>query len=273
MTRTWYSRLVALALLAGGLWTAADRQVHAAQLSRLFKALDIQPQASTSRDAAEFCRRILTELTSEDSKTLVPSIELASYDKAALARFVGKCTNVDLSEWQSPEGLPYHATRTFRVFELPKGVENLERESHFVLFAQSYFNSFVKGQFASNPKIHEYAGFAWPDGSGGGAIYTVVDRSRCAIDSQLVVHGEYNHMLNQATPHFSEPFVLDNRLYVYDFHNYKDASHDYAGLVVWDLGDPNLPRQACVYDSADGRKALKLSRRSPNTSLERTRAR
>jgi hypothetical protein len=273
VTRIWFPRFLALALFAVEPCSAADLEGRPAQLRQMVKSLDVQLQGSLSRESPEFCRRVLTELTSEDFKALVPSIELASYEEAALAPFVGKCKSFDLSEWHSREGLPYHATRTFRIFKLPKDVANLPGESHFLLFAQSYFNSFIKGQFASNPKIHAHAGFAWSDGNGGGAIYSVVDRANCSFRSQLVVHGEYNHVLSQLTPHFTGPFVLGNKLYVYDFHNYKDASHNYAGLNVWDLGNPERPRQACVYGSADSRSLLKQSQRSPNTSLERTRDR
>jgi hypothetical protein len=273
VAQTWYARLLTLALLAVEPCSASDFEKRAGQLRQLVRVLDIQPKVSTSLASPQFCRHVLDELTAEDSKVLVPAIQLASYDEAALEPFIGKCASLDLSEWHSPDGLPYHATGTFRVFELPKSVANLDRESHFVLFADSYFNSFVKGQFSSNAKIHEFAGFAWPDGNGGGGIYSVVDKTHCAFRSQLVVHGEYNHVSNQATPHFSEPFVLGNRLYVYDFHNYKDASHNHAGLVVWDLGKPEWPRQACSYGSADDRALLKSSLGSPNKSLERTRER
>ncbi len=257
-------------LLTAVLCAAGDVEERPANLRRLVKSLDFQVQASTSRESPAFCRRVLAFLTTATRKPMQPSAASESFNQTALAPYANYCPGLDIREYESPEGLPYKATGTFRIFAIPRNLTNRDGETHFMMFAQSYFNSFVKEQFRANPKIYPYAGFAWPDGNGGGAIYSIINQTSCSFEDQLVVHGEYNHVAAARTPHFSEPFIFRNALYVYDFHNYVDDDRNYAGLVIWSLDSPGQPRQMCVYDSADSRaqlaKALESSKKSPERS-------
>jgi hypothetical protein len=252
--------------------SAGNLEERPSHLRQLVKSLDIQVQPSTSLESPEFCRRILLVLTDKSRKSMLPRVTSESFNGAALAPYSNYCPRFDLRRYEAPpHGLEYLATETFRIFELEDNVSSLDGETHFILFAQSYFNSFEKEQFRSYPKIYPYAGFAWPDGNGGGAIYSIVNQARCSFEIQLVVHGEFDHVTAKPTAHFSEPIVVDDKLYIYDFHNYRDATHQYAGLTLWEFDSSWQPRQACVYDSADSRTQLSKAIGSPNNALEQTR--
>ena len=251
--------LASLGLLAAAVCAASDLDSRPAELRRLVKALDIQPQASTSRGSPALCRSLLAHLTSDDRVPMRPQLVLESFDEAKLAPYVKSCArpSLDVREYKAPPaGLTYWATSTFRVYEIPEKRTNRESKGRFMLFAQSYASS-----LATEPPRKEIRRFpgselAWPDGGGGGAIYSIVNRANCSFEDQLVVHGEFNHVKSRPTPHFSEPFIFGKTLYVYDFHNYADPEHDYAGIVVWSLDNPGRPRQTCSYNSADARAQL-----------------
>ena len=250
--------LASLTLLTAAVCAATDLNRRPAELRRLVNALDIQPQASTSRGSPALCRSLLEYMTSEDRVPVRPALILESYDEAKLVPYMKSCARpgFDVREYQSPVGTTYWATSTFRVYEIPENRANREAKGRFMLFAQSYSSSLAIEP--SRKKIRRFPGadFAWPDGGGGGAIYSIVNQATCSFEDQLVVHGEFNHVTSRPTPHFSEPFIFGKTLYVYDFHNYADLQHNYAGIVVWSLATPGRPRQTCTYNSADARAQL-----------------
>jgi hypothetical protein len=262
--------LASLLLFTAAVCLANDLDDRPAQLKWLVKELKIQVQPTASTGSPAICRRVLEFLTTDDRAQMRPSLVSSSYDEAKFAPYLRSCPRFDVREYQSPEGPTFWANTTFRVFEIPRKDSRGDAKGHFILFAESYSSLRPTEPSRGRRRVHPAGSFAWSDGNGGGAIYSIVNQASCSFEGQLVVHAEFNHVAGRRTPHFSEPFIFGKTLYVYDFHDYVDDQHNYAGLVVWSLENPGQPRPICVYDSEDARARLSKTPGSPEKSPEPT---
>lgn len=203
-----------------------------------------------------FCNELLSSIrVGKWINIIQPVVEASTYDDKKLITYKSKCPALALNVWEAPpHAVSYRATKDFRVFELPSDFGEFKKDRYFLFYAEGYFSPEEKERFRQSPQTYPWVGYAYPDGVGGGGLYSVIDTRTCEIGTQLVVHGRYNFKTQIPTRHMNQLFSYRDELFMYDFHLYSDEGKNYGGLVISKVLGPNSVQKICIFNSLDSRR-------------------